>query len=181
MQRRIADIKKDISAHSARSAWDKGVKGYAVELFDDYLDRLHITDDSVRIGKVAEADLLNGAQNWEQYSYGKQHGLSCAMRTGGIEMSVAYQPLTHPRVAEFARKFRFPGWYIDSTGCYGCLLGKYWIAVFVNDCDESLDITVDTVGETGYFDKNLEWETAESDDELALTATRFVAKYAMKS
>ena len=24
MQRRIADIKKDISAHSARSAWDKG-------------------------------------------------------------------------------------------------------------------------------------------------------------
>ena len=75
-------------------------------------------------------------------------------------MSVAYQPLTHPRVAEFARKFRFPGWYIDSTGCYGCVLGKYWIAV---------------------FDKNLEWETAESDDELALTATRFMAKYALKS
>ena len=68
MQRRIADIKKDISAHSARSAWDKGVKGYAVELFDDYLDRLHITDASVRIGKVAEADLLNGAQNWGLHS-----------------------------------------------------------------------------------------------------------------
>ena len=70
MQRRIADIKKDISAHSARSAWDKGVKGYAVEMFDDYVDRLHITDDSVRIGKVAETDLLNGARDWEQYSYG---------------------------------------------------------------------------------------------------------------
>ena len=96
-------------------------------------------------------------------------------------MSVAYQPLTHLRVAEFDRKFRFPSWCIDSTGCYGCVLGKYWIAVFVNDCDESLDITVDTVGETGYFDKNLEWETAESDDELALTATRFMAKYALKS
>lgn len=51
----------------------------------------------------------------------------------------------------------------------------------MNDCDESLDITVDTVGETGHFDKNLEWETAESDDELALTATRFMAKYALKS
>lgn len=70
MQRRIADIKKDIAAHSARSAWDRGVKGYAVEMFDDYVDRLHIADDSVRIGKVAETDLLNGAQNWEQYSYG---------------------------------------------------------------------------------------------------------------
>ena len=70
MQRRIADIKKDIAAHSARSAWDRGVKGYAVEMFDDYVDRLHIVDDSVRIGKVAETDLLNGARDWEQYSYG---------------------------------------------------------------------------------------------------------------
>lgn len=95
-------------------------------------------------------------------------------------MSVAYQPLTHPRVAEFARKSRFPGWYIDSNGCYGCVLGRYWISVFAND-DGALDIAVDTVGETGFFDVNLEWETAESDDELALTATRFVAKYAMKS
>lgn len=96
-------------------------------------------------------------------------------------MSVAYQQLTHTRVAEFARKFRFPGWYIDSNGCYGCMLGKYWISIFVNDDDGALDITVDTVGETGHFDKNLEWETAESDDELALTATRFMAKYALKS
>ena len=70
MQRRIADIKMDIAAHSARSAWDRGVKGYAVEMFDDYVDRLHIADDSVRIGKIAEADLLNGARDWEQYSYG---------------------------------------------------------------------------------------------------------------
>ena len=61
MQRRIADIKKDIAAHSARSAWDRGVKGYAVEMFDDYVDRLHIVDDSVRIGKVAETDLVTGS------------------------------------------------------------------------------------------------------------------------
>lgn len=40
MQRRIADIKKDIAAHSARSAWDKGVKGYA-EVYDgDICERL---------------------------------------------------------------------------------------------------------------------------------------------
>ena len=94
---------------------------------------------------------------------------------------VACQPLTHIRVAKFAQKFRFPGWYIDINGCYGCVLGKYWIAVFMNDCEETLDITVDTVGETGYFDENLEWETPESDDELALTARRFMAKYALKN
>lgn len=70
MQRRIADIRADIAAHPARSAWDKGVRGYAVELFDDYVDQLHITDDAIRVGKVTEADLLNGARDWEQYSYG---------------------------------------------------------------------------------------------------------------
>lgn len=70
MQRRIADIKKELAEHPARSAWDKGVRGYAVELFDDYIDRLHITDEEVRIGKIAEADLLNGADNWHQYSWG---------------------------------------------------------------------------------------------------------------
>lgn len=70
MQRRIADIKKDIAAHPARSAWDKGVRGYAVELFDGYVDGRHIADDSVRIGKLTEVDLLNGARDWEQFSYG---------------------------------------------------------------------------------------------------------------
>lgn len=69
MQRRIADIRADISAHAARSAWDKGVRGYALELFDGYVEGLHVADDSVRIGKLTDADLLNGADNWEHYSY----------------------------------------------------------------------------------------------------------------
>lgn len=95
--------------------------------------------------------------------------------------TVVYQVLTHPRVAEFARKYRFPGWYIDSNGCYGCMLGAFWIAVFVNDCDNSLDITVDTVGETGFLDENLEWETAENDEALAETAKRFMRQYAIRA
>ena len=108
-------------------------------------------------------------------------GIGKAKKEEEIEMLVAYQPLTHPRVVEFAQKFHFPGWYIDSNGWYGCVLGKYWIAVFVNNCDKTLDITVDTVGPTGYFDENLEWETAESDDELARTALQFMMKYALKN
>ena len=102
-------------------------------------------------------------------------------KEGEAEMLVTYQQLTHPRVAEFARKFRFPGWYIDSNGWYGCVLGKYWIAIFMNDCDKTLNISVDTVGEKGFFDENLEWETAESDNELAQTARRFMTKYAQKN
>lgn len=71
MQRRIADIRREIETRPARSAWDKGVRGYAEELFDSYIrDALHISDDSMRIGKIVEKDLLNGARDWSQYSWG---------------------------------------------------------------------------------------------------------------
>lgn len=71
MQRRIADIRREIETHPARSAWDKGVRGYAEELFDSYIrDTLHVSDDSTRIGKILEKDLLNGARDWSQYSWG---------------------------------------------------------------------------------------------------------------
>lgn len=70
MQRSIAEIRQDLTTHSARGAWDNGVRSYAVEMFDGYIERLHITDSSVRIGKMVEKDLLNGARDWGQYSYG---------------------------------------------------------------------------------------------------------------
>lgn len=95
-----------------------------------------------------------------------------------MENVVAYQVMTHPQVAEFAQKYRFPGWYIDINGCYGCLLCKYRISIFVNDCDDALEIAVDTVGETGFFDENLEWETPEDYESLAETARRLMSKYA---
>ena len=87
---------------------------------------------------------------------------------------------TNSCVSEFAHRFSFPGWYIDITGCYSCLLGKYLISIFMNDCDNTLDITVDTISDTGHFDQNIEWETPENDDELAKTARRFMVKYAAK-
>jgi hypothetical protein len=70
MQKRIREIRQEISLHPARNAWDKGVKLYAKELFEDYLEGLNLTDGSVRIGKIKERDLLNGAQDWHQYSWG---------------------------------------------------------------------------------------------------------------
>ncbi|OUP70701.1 hypothetical protein B5F10_02170 [Anaerotruncus colihominis] len=93
---------------------------------------------------------------------------------------VIYKVKTHPWVARFASEYRFPGWYIDTNGCYGCLLSKYWISVFVNDYDKTLDITVDTIGKSGYLDKNLELETAEDDAALAAIARRLMSQYAEK-
>lgn len=69
MQRRIDEIQRELAALPARRAWDKGVKSYAEELFDDYLDRYDLKA-AERIGKLTEADLLRGAKDWSQFSYG---------------------------------------------------------------------------------------------------------------
>ena len=59
-----ADVKKEIAAKieakPARSAWDKGVKEYALELLDEAQDPANLSWKS----------LLNGAQNWREYSWG---------------------------------------------------------------------------------------------------------------
>ena len=52
------EISARISATTPKSAWQKGVKLYALEL----LESLE--------GDYAEAALLNGAENWSAYSYG---------------------------------------------------------------------------------------------------------------
>ena len=71
MQRRIEEVLTELKEHPARSAWDKGVRVYAEELFREYvIEGLHIRDVKARIGKIVEKDLLNGAESWEQYSYG---------------------------------------------------------------------------------------------------------------
>lgn len=72
MQRSIGEIYEAIHAIPARSAWEKGVICYADELLKAYLDSrgLSLEDIHVRIGKIAEADLLRGAPNWERYSRG---------------------------------------------------------------------------------------------------------------
>lgn len=53
-----------VSATPARSAWNKGVRAYALDLIDN-LERDTYTDY-----KDIITALLNGADNWNQYSYG---------------------------------------------------------------------------------------------------------------
>ena len=47
-----------VNATPARSAWSRGVKAYALELLDGIEDGF------------TQVSLLNGAQNWREYSYG---------------------------------------------------------------------------------------------------------------
>ena len=70
MQRTVGEIYNAIHILSARTSWEKGVIRYADELLKAYLDSkgLNLKDIHVRIGKISEADLLRGAESWQQYS-----------------------------------------------------------------------------------------------------------------
>ena len=66
MQRKIRDIYATIQHSPARTAWEKGVRACADDLFSDYIEKaLGILDIEVRIGKITEA-----APNWDRYSRG---------------------------------------------------------------------------------------------------------------
>lgn len=60
-------IVEAIEARNERSAWARGVKEYALELVDN-LESLD--DDNLESFAMVEKALLNGASNWNQYSWG---------------------------------------------------------------------------------------------------------------
>ena len=61
---KTTELIKRIEGTPARSAWAKGVKDYAVMI----LERLEVED--ITQEDIKAGILLNGAGNWEQYSYG---------------------------------------------------------------------------------------------------------------
>lgn len=63
--RPIAEIIAAIEATNPRSAWDKGVKLYALEILEDL-------PYNVEYGSIEslKADALNGAEDWREYSWG---------------------------------------------------------------------------------------------------------------
>lgn len=65
MEINVEAIKNAIEARKTRSAWDKGVTLYALELLDNIRD-LPAADSRQEI-KTA---LLNGASDWREYSWG---------------------------------------------------------------------------------------------------------------
>lgn len=69
----INNIRDAINNHSARSAWDKGVKLYALELIDqleEAIDNGYFFEDDLTAPRVLSRGLLNGAEDWSHYSWG---------------------------------------------------------------------------------------------------------------
>lgn len=69
----IEKLYQSIKSEKQRSAWDKGVTQYALEMVEQlgeqinggYFEELDLTES-----KKVRAALLNGAANWSQYSWG---------------------------------------------------------------------------------------------------------------
>lgn len=96
--RTIGEIKRELESNTGRSAWSRGVCEYAKELFADYADGRHLKDsDSVE--KLTDADLLNGARDWDEYSYG-----GCSLIYDGDICERLCPPSTQRKLSHGARQ-----------------------------------------------------------------------------
>lgn len=67
----LQHLREAVVNEPARSAWSKGVKVYALELIDSLLDGYEYPGDHEFYGSPAdEKELLNGADDWKEFSYG---------------------------------------------------------------------------------------------------------------
>lgn len=67
---RIKAIRKAIASRRARSAWDRGVTAYALDLIEDIEERAECEKHEPATPFELEDYALNGARNWLQYSRG---------------------------------------------------------------------------------------------------------------
>lgn len=69
----IEKLRESIAAEKQRSAWDKGVTQYALELVDELAEQInggYFEESDLTESKKVRAALLNGAADWSQYSWG---------------------------------------------------------------------------------------------------------------
>lgn len=63
-------ITAELEARKDRSAWDRGVNAYALELAEELRERAACEGRNPESEKECREWMLNGAQDWEQYSWG---------------------------------------------------------------------------------------------------------------
>lgn len=69
----VEQIYKSIEAEPQRSAWNRGVTAYALELLEELQEAIsggYFSADDLKAPKLLKAQLLNGASDWSQYSWG---------------------------------------------------------------------------------------------------------------
>lgn len=66
-------IRSIIESQKTRSAWNKGVKAYALELVDNLDEAIlngYFNEEDLESPKMLNRQLLNGASDWNHYSWG---------------------------------------------------------------------------------------------------------------
>lgn len=63
-------INNGLNARDDRSAWEKGVTAYAFDLVEEIKERAEYEGRNPEPGKECREWMLNGAQDWAQYSWG---------------------------------------------------------------------------------------------------------------
>lgn len=69
----IEKIRETIENKPVRSAWNRGVKSYAVDLLDELAENIqggYIDPEDLDSPALLKKTLLNGAADWAQYSWG---------------------------------------------------------------------------------------------------------------
>lgn len=69
----IKAIREALEATKTRSAWKRGVKVYALEMLDgleEAIDGGYFDREDLEAHNMVKRALLNGADNWDQYSRG---------------------------------------------------------------------------------------------------------------
>ena len=69
----LAKVKQTLEHRKDRSAWNRGVTAYAVDMMQqiaEYYKGGYISADDLTTWTTAEAAALNGARDWSEYSWG---------------------------------------------------------------------------------------------------------------
>lgn len=63
-------IKQKLETRKDRSAWDKGIAIYALELLDEIKESIDYNGKEPETLEELKRIALNGAENWDEYSWG---------------------------------------------------------------------------------------------------------------
>lgn len=73
MIERLEKMREALEAMNTRSAWKRGVNAYALELLEDLEEAIaggYFDAEDLDDSKKLSVQLLNGAKDWDQYSWG---------------------------------------------------------------------------------------------------------------